>query len=83
MRIQKTTPRHEQFRLDVIAAMKPYDDIPAIEQLAVLAVFMGQLIALQDSTKYTAAQVMDLVASNVEMGNANALTGVAMGIIKP
>jgi hypothetical protein len=70
-------------RLAVIAAVRPFDDVPAIEQLAVLSVFLGQLIALQDSTKYSAVRIMEMVAANVEMGNAGALTAVAMGIIKP
>lgn len=83
MALEKTSPRHEEMRLAVIAAVRPFDDVPAIEQLAVLSVFLGQLIALQDSTKYSAVRIMEMVAANVEMGNAGALTAVAMGIIKP
>jgi hypothetical protein len=70
-------------RLAVIQAMRPFDDVPAIEQLAVLCVFVGQIVALQDSTKYTPQAIMSLVAGNIELGNAAAITGVAMGIIKP
>ena len=80
---QKATPRHEEMRLAVIQAMRPFDDVPAVEQLAVLCVFVGQLVALQDSTKYTPQAIMNLVAGNIELGNAAAITGVAMGIIKP
>ena len=77
------TPRHEELRNAVIEAVRPFEDIPAIEQLAVLSSFIGQLIALQDGTKYTPAAVTRLVAHNIEMGNARALTAVAMGEIKP
>lgn len=82
MRPVTATPRHEEMRLAVIAAMRPFDDVPAIEQLAVLAVFVGQLVALQDSTRFSGDMIMALLASNIEMGNANAITGVAMGVIK-
>lgn len=83
MRTQKTTERHEAFRQAVLKAMMPFDDIPKIEQLAVLSATLGQMVALQDSRIYTADAVMRLVASNIEMGNASAITGVAMGVIKP
>jgi len=70
-------------RMAVIAAMRPFDDVPAIEQLAVLSVFLGQLIALQDKRRYRPDQVMAMVAANVELGNAEAITAVGLGIIKP
>lgn len=80
---KKTSPRHEEMRMAVIAAMRPFDDVPAIEQLAVLSVFLGQLIALQDKRRYRPDQVMAMVAANVELGNAEAITAVGLGIIKP
>lgn len=83
MRSVKASDRHEQLRMAIVEAVRPFDDIPAIEQLCVLAVLCGQLIALQDSTKYSAAGVMEVFATNVELGNANALTAAALGIIKP
>lgn len=83
MSLRPTSERHEELRNAMIAAMRPFEDVPAVEQLAVLAVFVGQMIALQDATKYTARRVMDMVASNIELGNANAITAVALGIIKP
>lgn len=83
MGIQPTAPRHEELRNAMIEAMRPFEDVPAVEQLAVLSVFVGQLIALQDSTRYTPQRIMELVASNIELGNANALTAAAFGVIKP
>lgn len=78
----KASRRHEALRQDVIAAMRPYEDVPAIEQLAVLSTFIGQLIALQDSRKYRPEAVMRMIARNIELGNANAITAAALGIIK-
>jgi hypothetical protein len=83
MKTVKPSDRHEELRLAIVEAMKPFQDIPNLEQLAVLSVFLGQMIALQDSTKHSAERIMSLVAGNIELGNANALTAVAMGIIKP
>ena len=83
MGTHRVSPRHEEMRLAVIAAMRPFEDIPAIEQLAVISTFVGQLIALQDQTKYSPGRVMEMVAANVELGNAAALTAVGLGIIKP
>lgn len=83
MKTRKPSSRHEEMRMAVITAMRPFDDVPAIEQLAVLSVFLGQLIAMQDQTKYSAGRVMQMVAANVELGNAEAITAVGLGIIKP
>lgn len=83
MKARKPMKRHEEMRLAVINAMRPFDDVPAIEHLAVLSVFLGQLIAMQDQTRYSAEQVMGMVAANVELGNAEAITAVGLGIIKP
>lgn len=79
----KAKDRHEQMRLAVIEAMRPFDDVPAIEQLAVISVFVGQLIAMQDQTRFSPGRVMEMVAANVELGNGQALTAVGLGIIKP
>lgn len=79
----KSSARHEQMRMDVIDAMRPYDDVPAIEQLAVLCVFLGQLIAMQDRTRYSPDRIMAMAAANVELGNAQAITAMGLGIIKP
>lgn len=79
----KSTPRHEELRLAILEAMKPFDDIPPIEQLAILAALTGQYLAMQDSTRYTSEAVSRLVMRNIELGNAQAITAVAMGVINP
>lgn len=81
--LRKTSARHEEMRLAVIAAMRPFDDVPAVEQLAVVSTFVGQLIALQDRRRFSPERIMAMVAANIELGNAAAITAVGLGIIKP
>ena len=54
-------------------AVEGFDDIPALEQLGLLCNVVGKMIALQDSTKYSTQLVMDVVARNIEQGNAEAV----------
>jgi hypothetical protein len=57
-------------------------DIDSAELLAITAQFVGMLIAMQDQRKMTPAMAMELVARNIEQGNASALadlTGPAEG----
>lgn len=79
----KVTPRHTELYVKYTtalgAACAGFDDIPAIEQLGMLANILGKMIALQDSTLYTSDQVMRMVAKNMEQGNAEACTAAAMG----
>lgn len=64
------TSRHRRMKDAVVAAMaKEVGDMPADEMLAVLSQIVGQMIALQDQRKYTAAAVMELVSLNIEIGN--------------
>lgn len=65
---------HVAFREELICVMKKYgDDLSAIELLAITSVLLGQMIAVQDQTKYTSRQIMDLVAKNIELGNQEAV----------
>lgn len=45
----------------------------AMEMLAVASHLVGVLVALQDQNKVTPAMAMELVASNIQVGNAEAL----------
>lgn len=61
---------HEALRNDLIAVIQAkYADMPADEILAVVAVLVGQLMALQDQRRFTAAQVVALVEENIMAGN--------------
>lgn len=41
-----------------------------------VAHFLGQLIALQDQTRFKPDQVMTLVAQNIEAGNREVIDGL-------
>lgn len=69
------TEKHKQARLDMIAALKAHD-LQSMEMLALMSYTVGQLVALQDQRKVTPAMAMELVASNLELGNAHAIAGL-------
>lgn len=57
-------------------ASRRFDDISAMQQLAVLCNIVGKLIAFQDASKYSPAMVMEMVARNIEQGNLEAVQGL-------
>nr|DAF77114.1 MAG TPA: hypothetical protein [Caudoviricetes sp.] len=71
--MNKTIPAnatHTAFRDAVVQAMQPFkNDLSALEILALTSHLVGQLIALQDQTQYTASQVITVVKNNIELGN--------------
>lgn len=73
MKSIEPSARHLEFRDGAIALLRQFEDLPAVELLALASHMVGQLVALQDQTKYTAAQLMDLVGENIEAGNAEAI----------
>jgi hypothetical protein len=75
------SPLHEEFRLAIIAAMAPFDNLDPIEQLAILCILVGQLIAMQDSRCYTSESISEMVHSNIQLGNMRAVTAVVLGEI--
>jgi len=76
--IIKAGPKHQAFRDAVVEVMRTHSsDMQAIEQCALLAHLLGQVIAMQDQRKYSPAQVMDLVAQNIEQGNREFLENLA------
>lgn len=70
----KPSPEHVKLRasiLDVMAREVP--DMPPDQMVAVVAYFLGQMIAMQDQRRWTPAQMMELVAQNIEAGNRDAI----------
>ena len=66
--------RHEAYLAELKAALGSSGrDIDAAELLAVTAQFVGMLIAQQDQRRMTPAMAMEIVANNIEIGNATAL----------
>ncbi|RUT80998.1 MULTISPECIES: hypothetical protein [unclassified Mesorhizobium] len=69
-KVMPASRQHEDLRNGFIAAIrKTAPDMPADEILAVVCVFVGQLIAMQDQRRFTSDSIMKLVAYNIERGN--------------
>jgi hypothetical protein len=67
--------RHTAFLDQMKAALGDSGkDLPAEELLAVASQFVGMLVAQQDQRRYTPAMAMEIVARNIEIGNATAIS---------
>lgn len=73
VRSQEPTARHRAFRDKLIEALREFDDVPADQMLAIASHMVGQLVALQDQRKVTPGTAMEIVARNIELGNAEAI----------
>lgn len=74
MKIEPTA-QHRAFRDDILAVLdKHAGALDASEMMALAAYTVGQIMAMQDARKWTPAGAMDLVAKNIELGNAQAIT---------
>ena len=64
------TDRQKKARNAMLAAAKrEMADLPAHEILAIMSYTLGHIFALQDQRKMTPAMAMDIVASNIELGD--------------
>lgn len=72
---KSTTPTKEQiaFRDEMVATLRKHQHLRPDEMLAVASYFVGQLLALQDQRKMTPAMGLQIVSSNIEAGNAQAI----------
>lgn len=69
------TPAMEAFRSDLLVLLNKYAGaLDASEMMALGAYTTGQIVAMQDARKWSAAQAMEVVAKNLEEGNAQAIT---------
>lgn len=75
MTIKSKTPTKEQtaFRDEMVATLRKHQHLRPDEMLAVASYFVGQLLALQDQRKMTPAMGLEIVSSNIEAGNAQAI----------
>ena len=73
-RIVKPTAAHQAFRNDAIALLRKHSkDLDDQDMLALGAHLVGQIIALQDQRKMTPGLAMEIVARNIELGNADVI----------
>jgi hypothetical protein len=69
-----TKREHEVAYQDVCALVNKHaDKLTSLELLAVAANMIGKLVALQDQRKVTPKKAMEVVAKNLELGNAQVL----------
>ena len=74
MKTYQLTEKEKAFRDRMIAMMKAESpDIDGTKLLAIVAYVLGQMIAFQDQRKYTPSQLLQLVMTNIEGGNAQAI----------
>lgn len=71
----KPNAAHEAFLAELKATLgNSGAGLPADVLLAIASQFVGQLVALQDIRKTSPAAAMEMVARNIEIGNAEAVS---------
>lgn len=73
MKNKVPSKEHTAFRDDMVAMMRKHQHMPPDEMLAVAAYFVGQLLALQDQRRMTPEMGLQVISSNIEAGNAQAI----------
>lgn len=74
MAVITPTPLHLAARNDLLALLnKNAGKLDASEMLALAAYTVGQIMAMQDAMKWTPKKALELVATNIELGNAHAI----------
>ena len=74
MKAKMTEQQHEQFYQELVELMRKYSAaLDSTECLAIAANMVGKLVALQDKATITPAMAMEIVALNLEDGNAQAM----------
>jgi hypothetical protein len=77
MSLRMAKPEHEVAYQDLAALMSKHaDKVSALELLAIGANMVGKLIALQDQRSMSPGLAMEIVAQNIEAGNAQVLAQV-------
>ncbi len=74
MKTVKPTMAHAAFRDDLLAVLNKHSGaLDASEMMALAAYTTGQIMAMQDARKWSPDLAMELVARNIEEGNAQAI----------
>lgn len=75
LKILSANPAREKYFESLKATLRAEGkDLDVAEITAMVAKFLGMLIALNDRRRYTSAQIMDMVTANVEAGNKQAIS---------
>lgn len=74
MKTKIAESRHEEFNAAMKGVLAQFQDkLTGLEMLAVASHLVGVLIAVQDQRTVTQDMAMELVARNIEAGNAEAI----------
>lgn len=63
---------HHALITDLHAVADRYVSLPAIERVAIIAQFLGQIVVQVPTDSYSSSDVLQAVAHNMAAGNANA-----------
>lgn len=75
MAVVVSKPEHEVVYQELIALVTKHAvGLKAIEILAIAANMVGKLVAMQDQRKTSPTLAMEVVAKNIETGNAQVLS---------
>ncbi len=77
MNRHEATPEHEALYQDVVEFIRKWEHLGAPTMLAVTANMLGKMVALQDQTIMSPKQAMEIVARNIEIGNAQVIAQLA------
>lgn len=76
--VYKAEAKHQTFRSDCLEIFKKHgNDLTSQEMLALASHLVGQLIAMQDQRTMTSGAAMEIVAQNIEVGNADVFSDLA------
>lgn len=76
-RIVTPNATHHAFRSDAIDLLNKHaGNLDASETLALAAHLVGQILAMQDQRTMTSNRAMEIVARNIEIGNAEAVASL-------
>jgi hypothetical protein len=70
------TVSHQAFRAEFLTLVKRYErehNMTQMEVLAILSCTVGQVLAMQDQTKVTAAMGLQVISRNIEAGNSQVI----------
>lgn len=68
------TPQMEAFRNDMLDVLRKHAGaLDASDMMALAAYTTGQILAMQDARQWTPALAMEVIAKNIEAGNAQAI----------
>lgn len=77
MKTKEVTAVHVACMVELKEVLKKYGgDMTAEEILALCSQLVGNVLALQDQTKWTASMLMKIIARNIEVGNAVAIASI-------